>query len=254
MANFMRLVRIPYENGGTIATLQNHLARVIPHQRAIEIPVQLCFQRQGLGWRSPIARQQAQRQQDSPQRLAQHYLEALVQLSVAEEAGWPYQAIATAQGWLEFFLVPEALGMWLDALLTRLHHLEQSTQPLAPVPFGFQYLHARCQTLTTLAATTLPHHAPQWQFAAITLTPWEQLLLEAIAAFAVSLERNAGQHRRLQQVEQAFWQWQQHCPLFAFLRTELSRGLHYWQWLHYLQQIFALCLHRYYHVAAIAEL
>ncbi|MBV5260104.1 hypothetical protein FLX56_16955 [Synechococcus moorigangaii CMS01] len=200
------------------------------------IPLQLGFQRKGLGFRSAIALKLAAPTQASPQRIAQGYLAQLPHLAPPQNNSKPseisqytYEAIATAQGWLEFTLVPTDIGRWLDQVLQR-----ENFGPLeldADLRFSCHYLQGRFHDLSTLA-TDYSKQSPQWHFEHTLLPSWEQTVLEAIAHCIFS----SAKPHRFAALEQSLWELQRHCPLFGLLRTEPSLGVHYWQWFCYLAQ------------------
>lgn len=237
--------------------LQARLSQSFPELGAKDIPLSLCFQRRGLGFRSAIALKLAQQAQTSPHSIAQQCLTALSIIPAASfgDEQWSFEAIATTGGWLEFFLTKADLGRWLDLLLAEVcHPAGFATDRLPKPPFSFQYLHARCHSLATLAAHHCPQVAPAWHFEDTDFPDWEQTLLEAIAALGLAMGSGKFHHRLLVKVEQAFWEFHRHCPLFYFLREEPSLGSHYCQWITLLEKLFYACLEEIYQVTAIAEL
>ncbi|ANV84220.1 hypothetical protein AWQ21_07400 [Picosynechococcus sp. PCC 7003] len=233
--------------GNLTNDLRAHLAQAGDFPKASEIPLQLCFQRQGIGFRSAIALKLAAHTHQSPQAIAQAYLTRLTAPTPQPDpkhqtatTAFTYEAIATPQGWLEFFLVPTEIGRWLDRLLLRPENL--TAPKLSPdLLFSCHYLQQRFQDLSNLAADYAPDTL-QWNFENAILPTWEQALLEAIAHCALGSFENRPKPHLFAVLEQNLWEVQRHCPLFYFLRENPTQGRHYWQWFTYLAQFLACYL------------
>lgn len=106
----MASISVITQDGNLTNDLRVHLAQAGDLAKASEIPLQLCFQRQGIGFRSAIALKLAAHSHQPPQTIAQAYLAQLTTPTPQSNlkhrtatAVFTYEAIATPQGWLEFF-------------------------------------------------------------------------------------------------------------------------------------------------------
>ncbi|ANV87315.1 hypothetical protein [Picosynechococcus sp. PCC 7117] len=239
----MASISVITQDGNLTNDLRVHLAQAEDLANASEIPLQLCFQRQSIGFRSAIALKLAAHSHQPPQTIAQAYLARLTAPTPQSDskhrtatAVFTYEAIATPQGWLEFFLMPTEIGRWLDQILQR----ENLIFPQLPsdLLFSCHYLQQRFQDLSCLA-TDYTTDTPQWNFEKTLLPAWEQALLEAIARCALGSFHRSPKPHFFAALEQTLWEVQRRCPLFYFLRENPTQGHHYWQWFAYLAQFLA---------------
>lgn len=240
--------------------LKRAIATIVADISPTDIPLSLCFQRQGLGYRSAIALKLATTQSSSATILAQKYLAQLVTKDKPEnlERCWCYRGTATTEGWLEFFLEPKSLEVWLDLCQGYFTGFKLSSLPQkigkTPATFRFQYVQVRCRQLAELADSLQPMGQQQWFFERPELPTWEQKLLDCLVRFSLRLARGEFSERLLLQLDQAFWDFHRHCPLFAWQRTQSRLFCHYRRWLQLIQRVFVACLENIYGVQAIATL
>lgn len=238
--------------------LKRAIAAIVTDISPTDIPLSLCFRRQGLGYRSAIALKRAAA--ESPAFLAQQYLTRLAALEQPKDLGqyWCFRGTATTEGWLEFCLEPKSLAAWLDLCQDNFAAFEFGQFPKksdhTPPPFRFQYLQVRCRQLTELAASLQPGGQQQWFFERPKLPSWEQTLLDCLVRFSLRLAQGEFSERLLLQLDQAFWEFHRHCPLFAWQRTQPSLFAHYRRWLQLIRVVFVACLENIYGVPAIATL
>ncbi|ANV90457.1 hypothetical protein [Picosynechococcus sp. PCC 8807] len=239
----MASISVITQDGNLTNDLRVHLAQAGDLANVSEVPLQLCFQRQGIGFRSAIALKLAAHSHQPPQTIAQAYLARLIapmpQLDSKHQAAtavFTYEAIATPQGWLEFFLMPTEIGRWLDQILQRENLIFPQLPP--DLLFSCHYLQQRFYDLSHLA-TDYTADTPQWNFEKTLLPAWEQALLEAIARCVLGSFHRSPKPHFFATLEQTLWELQRRCPLFYFLRENPTQGHHYWQWFAYLAQFLA---------------
>lgn len=240
--------------------LKRAIAAIVAEISPLDIPLSLCFQRQGVGYRSAIALKLATTPSPSATTLAQKYLAQLVAQDKPEnsEQYWCYRVTATTKGWLEFFLEPKSLAAWLDLCQEYFAAFRPSLFPKkfgkTPATFRFQYLQVRCRQLTDLAASLQTTGQSQWFFERPELPNWEQTLLDRLVDFSLRLVQGGFSERLLLQLDQAFWDFHRHCPLFAWQRSQPKLFAHYQRWLQLIHVVFVACLEHIYGVQAIATL
>jgi len=240
--------------------LKRAIAAIVVDLSPADIPLSLCFRRQGLGYRSAIALKLATPQSPSAIILAQKYLTQLAAKAKPEnlEQFWCYRGTATTNGWLEFFLEPISLAAWLDLCEDNCTAFKPNEFPeklgKIPATFGYQYLQVRCRQLAELADNLQPMGQQQWFFERPELPSWEQTLLDSLVRFIVHLAQGSFSERLLLQLEHAAWEFHRHCPLFAWQRTQPELFAHYRRWLQLIQIVFTACLENIYGVPAIAAL
>ncbi|MGB2925527.1 MAG: hypothetical protein WBB82_09515 [Limnothrix sp.] len=247
--------------------LKQAIASLFSDFSPADIPLSLCFQRSGLGYRSAIAKKLAATQAQSPKVLAEQYLEQLAQLNNEKKTApiWTYHATATEQGWLEFFLNPQSLTHWLECChhefrytffgrATNSSKIFDSSLTSNIDPFRFQYLQVRCAQLSRQANKLSPNTIGQWHFDDSEQSPIEQALLDSLVALTFALEQGDFSERLLLKLDQAFWDWHRYCPFLGLRHRQPALFEHYRCWLGLIHTVFVACLEHVYRVEAIAAL
>ena len=224
-----------------------------------EIPLSLCFKRRGFGYRSAIALKLVSCTDQLPTAIANTFLDYLSKEATTQPATSALKCTVTTtnQGWIEFFLTEDSLGEWLDRLLQRLQPDAFRFSPTnadQTVLFRWQYIHARCSSLLSLAAHHFPDAIPQWHFTEALSSPWEQAMLDQVVRFGLAVEKNKLRRSCLEPIEMTFWIFYQQASLFGQLQRHPLLGVHYLRWLSLIKAIFQFGIEQSFHVEAITSM